>query len=225
MCHHFIKVCKKTTKLSSSDERKLIGVHPENHRVTKAQACHKWEITGTPASLSTVERVLYNLEWERADQESLKLTKICRYPHGQIKVKSSEENVSCFTWDKNKDTIVTMTRDMFEGVKMRLSNLYQHCNNWWWCSAPVLVAVVLVYTGIHKMNGIMREEDYLQLLQLRSTARWLKFGYKWVFQEDNDPKGNYKMVLAWIKQANTKLLKCSSPSTDLKPFWKFMDCA
>lgn len=23
-------------------------------------------------------------------------------------------------------TIVTMTRDMFEGVKMRLSNLYQH---------------------------------------------------------------------------------------------------
>lgn len=131
MCHHFIKVCKKTTKLSSSDERKLIGVHPENRRVTKAQACHKWEITGTPASLSTVERVLYNLEWERADQESLKLTKICRYPHGQIKVKSSEEKVSCFTWDKNKDTIVTMTRDMFEGVKMRLSNLYQHCNNWW----------------------------------------------------------------------------------------------
>lgn len=58
------------------------------------------------------------------------------------------------------------------------------------------------------MNGIMREEDYLQLLQLRSTARWLKFGYKSVFQ----------LVLAWIKQANTKLLKCSSSSTDLKPF-------
>lgn len=66
------------------------------------------------------------------------------------------------------------------------------------------------------MNGIMR--DHLQLLQLRSTARWLKFGYKSVFQQDNDPKGNYKMVLAWIKQANTKLLKCPSPSTDLKPF-------
>lgn len=61
------------------------------------------------------------------------------------------------------------------------------------------------------MNGIMREEDYLQLLQLRSTARWLKFGYKSVFQ-------HVLLVLAWIKQANTKLLKCSSSSTDLKPF-------
>lgn len=63
----------------------------------------------------------------------------------------------------------------------------------------------------------MREEDYLQLLQLRSTARWLKFGYKSVFQQDNDAI-IVLLVLAWIKQANTKLLKCSSSSTDLKPF-------
>lgn len=55
---------------------------------------------------------------------------------------------------------------------------------------------------LHKIDGIMKEEDYLQILQLhlRSAASWLNLGPNWVFQLDNDPKP----IKTGIKQANIK---------------------
>lgn len=58
---------------------------------------------------------------------------------------------------------------------------------------------------LHKLDGIIK--DYFQTLQLhlRSTARWLKLGQCWVFQQNNDPK--HILKLEWIKQPNVKLLE------------------
>lgn len=43
---------------------------------------------------------------------------------------------------------------------------------------------------LHKVDGIMKEENYLIILQLylKSKARWLKHGHILVSQKDNDPK-------------------------------------
>lgn len=45
---------------------------------------------------------------------------------------------------------------------------------------------------LHKVNGIMKQEEYLQVFHLylhhTSTARRVKFGQNWVFQHDSDPK-------------------------------------
>lgn len=41
---------------------------------------------------------------------------------------------------------------------------------------------------------------------LKSTARRLKLGQVWVFQQDNNPQHTLEVVFHWIKQANIKLV-------------------
>ena len=40
--------------------------------------------------------------------------------------------------------------------------------------------------ALHKIDDIMREENNVDIL--KTSARKLKLGYKWVFQMNNDPK-------------------------------------
>uniref|UniRef100_A0AAZ3RHH1 Transposase n=1 Tax=Oncorhynchus tshawytscha TaxID=74940 RepID=A0AAZ3RHH1_ONCTS len=50
--------------------------------------------------------------------------------------------------------------------------------------------------ALHKIHGIMREENYVAILKqhLKTSVRKLKLGRKWVFQMDNDPKHTSKVV-------------------------------
>ena len=41
--------------------------------------------------------------------------------------------------------------------------------------------------ALHKIDGIMRMENYVDILKL-------KLGCKWIFQMDNDPKHTSKVV-------------------------------
>ena len=54
-----------------------------------------------------------------------------------------------------------------------------------------------------KVNGIMKKEDYLQILQenLKSSARRLGLRCSWLFQQDNERKHTSKIVKEWINQA------------------------
>ena len=44
--------------------------------------------------------------------------------------------------------------------------------------------------ALHKVDGIMRTENYVDILKqyLKTLVRKVKLGGKWVFQMDNDPK-------------------------------------
>ena len=55
--------------------------------------------------------------------------------------------------------------------------------------------------ALHKIDGIMRRENYLNILKhyLKTSVRKLKLGHKWVFQMDNDPKHTSKVVAKWLK--------------------------
>ena len=55
--------------------------------------------------------------------------------------------------------------------------------------------------ALHKIDGIMREEDYVDKLKqhLKTLVRKLKLGRKWVFQMGNDPKHTYKVVAKWLR--------------------------
>ena len=58
--------------------------------------------------------------------------------------------------------------------------------------------------ALHKIDGIMRKEKYVDILKLhlKTSVRKLKLGRKWVFQMDNDPKHTSKVkVLEWPSQS------------------------
>jgi hypothetical protein len=73
--------------------------------------------------------------------------------------------------------------------------------------------------ALHKIDGIMREENYMDILKqhLKTSVRKLKLGCKWVFQMDNDLKHASKVVAKWFKDNKVKVLEWSSQSPDLNP--------
>ena len=72
---------------------------------------------------------------------------------------------------------------------------------------------------LHKIDGIMREEYYVDILKqhLKTSVRKLKLGRKWVFQMDNDPKHTSKFVAKWLQDNKVKVLEWPSQSPDLNP--------
>jgi hypothetical protein len=68
---------------------------------------------------------------------------------------------------------------------------------------------------LHKTDGIMRLENYVDIL--RQHLKTSKLGSKWVFQMDNDPKHTSKFVATWLKDIRVKVLEWPSQSPDLNP--------
>ena len=52
---------------------------------------------------------------------------------------------------------------------------------------------------------------------LKTSVRKLRFGRKWVFQMDNDPKHTSKVVAKWLKDNKVKVLESPSQSPDINP--------
>uniref|UniRef100_A0AAZ3NLU9 Tc1-like transposase DDE domain-containing protein n=1 Tax=Oncorhynchus tshawytscha TaxID=74940 RepID=A0AAZ3NLU9_ONCTS len=72
--------------------------------------------------------------------------------------------------------------------------------------------------ALHKINSIMRMENYVDILKqhIKTSVRKLKLGCKWVFQMDNDPKHISKVVAKSLKYNKVKVLEWPSQSPDLK---------
>ena len=71
--------------------------------------------------------------------------------------------------------------------------------------------------ALHKIDGIMRMEDYVDILKqhLKTSVSRLKLGRKWVFQMDNDPKHTSKVVAKWLKDNKVNVLEWPTQSPDL----------
>ena len=52
---------------------------------------------------------------------------------------------------------------------------------------------------------------------LKTSVMNLKFGFKWVFQMDNDPEHTSKVVAKRLKDIQVKVLERPSQSPDLNP--------
>jgi hypothetical protein len=71
--------------------------------------------------------------------------------------------------------------------------------------------------ALHKIDGSMREEKYVDISKQHLKTSVRKFGRKWVFQMDNDPKHTSKVVAKWLKDNDVKVLESPSQSPDLNP--------
>ena len=71
-------------------------------------------------------------------------------------------------------------------------------------------------SALHKTDGIMRVEKYIEKHLKTSVRKW-KLGHKWVFQMDNDTKHTSKVVGKWLKDNKVKVLEWPSQSPHLNP--------
>ena len=73
--------------------------------------------------------------------------------------------------------------------------------------------------ALHKIDGIMRKDYYVDILKqhLKTSVRKLKLGRKSVFQMGNDPKHTTKVVEKWLKYKKVKVSEWPSQSPDLNP--------
>lgn len=76
-------------------------------------------------------------------------------------------------------------------------------------------------TGLlDRVHGIMKSEDYQQILQHNVGPSVRKLGLpqrSWVFQQDNDPKHTSKSTRKWFERKHWRLLKWPAMSPDLNP--------
>ena len=73
---------------------------------------------------------------------------------------------------------------------MQAEENHPNCGAWGWQHH-----VAVGGTGaLHKIDGIMSQENIVDILKqhLKTSARKLKLGRKWVFQTDNDPKAYFQ---------------------------------
>lgn len=79
-----------------------------------------------------------------------------------------------------------------------------------------------------KIEGTMRKEDYLKILQENLPVAIKKTGVrpeKIIFQHDNDPKHTSKIVSEWLGDQRFEVLTWPPQSPDMNPienFWSYL---
>lgn len=79
-----------------------------------------------------------------------------------------------------------------------------------------------------KIDGIMRKEDYLKILQDNLPVAIKKSrirAEKIIFQQDNDPKHTSKIVKKWLDEQRFDILPWPPQSPDMNPienFWSHL---
>ncbi|MGH0128558.1 UNVERIFIED_CONTAM: hypothetical protein FKN15_040258 [Acipenser sinensis] len=70
-----------------------------------------------------------------------------------------------------------------------------------------------------KIEARMDGAKYREILQenLLQSAKKLKLGRKFTFQQDNDPKHKAKATMEWLKNKKVNVLQWPSQSPDLNP--------
>lgn len=160
-----------------------------------------WEAAvqaGSPCSKSGTER----LDWRL-----LLIAWTQRTPGGKF----------CGHTKQKSSSLTSMPSNMFGGEKVRPLTPRTP----WLSSSTVVVGLCCrpVLLMLYRENGIMKEEDYLQIHQdvLKSSAQRLGLGGSWVFQQDNDPKRISKVVMKWLNKARMKVFEWPFPKSWLDP--------
>ncbi|XP_062921089.1 endoribonuclease LACTB2 isoform X2 [Mobula hypostoma] len=190
--------------LSPRDERTLVRKVQIIPRTTAKDLVKMLEKTGRQISMSTVKRILY--------QHSLKGCSARKKPLLQNRQKKARLQFASAHGHKD----LTFWRNVLRSDETKIELFGHNDHRYVWrkkgeaCKPKNTIPTVkqggsnfaAEGTGaLHKMDGIMRKEYYVDILKqhLKTSARKLKLCRKWVFQMVNDPKHTSKIVAKLLK--------------------------
>lgn len=70
-----------------------------------------------------------------------------------------------------------------------------------------------------EISGIMNSDVYINILKknLKKSAKKLKLGNKFIFQQDNDPKHTSKATKKWLADNKVTIMDWPAQSPDMNP--------